>query len=95
MQSPTLRWLHIENLYNLLNSMLSRAVGAMFKVKQQFTENYLLLLHITLFSVHFNSFEVIHFQSLNVWNSYRNNQLTSIKKLIRVPYNFSLYYKVT
>ena len=36
--------------------MLSRNLDVMFKVKQLFTKNYLLLLHITLFLVHFNGF---------------------------------------
>ena len=37
----------------------------MFKVKQLFTYNYLLLLYITLFLVYFNSFVVIRSQGLN------------------------------
>ena len=38
----------------------------MFKVKQLFTKNRLLLLHIALFLVHFNSLEVIRSQSLKI-----------------------------
>ena len=81
LQSLTLRWLHIENLYYLLNSMLSRTLGVMFKVKQLFTKKYLpvLLLRITLFFVHFNSFMVTPFQSVEVSKSYQNRQVTSIK----------------
>ena len=45
--------------------MLSRTLGVMFKVKQLFTKNYLVLFHNTLFLVHFNSFDVIRFRSLN------------------------------
>ena len=75
--------------------MLARPLGVMFKVKHLFTKNYLLLLHITLFLVHFNSFEVIRSQSLKVSKSYQNNQVTSIKKLLRVPNSFSLYYEIT
>ena len=44
--------------------MLSRTLDAMFKVKQLFTKNHLLLLHIALLLVHFNSYEVIRLQSL-------------------------------
>ena len=51
-------------IINLLNSMLSRTQDVMSKVKQLFTKNDLLLLHITLFLVHFNSFEVNRSQSL-------------------------------
>ena len=64
--------------------MLSRPLVVMFKVKQLFTKNYLLLLHIVLFFVHFNSFEVIRSQSLKVSKSYQNNQATLIKKLLRI-----------
>ena len=35
-----------------------------FKVKQLFTKNFLIALHITLFLVHFNSNEVVRSQSL-------------------------------
>ena len=64
--------------------MLSRILGVIFTVKQLFTKNYLLPLHITLILVHFNSFEVVCSQSLKVSKSYKNNQVTSIKKLLRV-----------
>ena len=58
-------------------------------------------MHITLFLVHFNSFEVIRSQSLQVWKNYQNNQVTSImayfnasiKKLLGVSYNFSFIIK--
>ena len=66
---------------NLLNSMFSKPLGVMFKVKQLFTKNHLLLLLIALFLVHFNSLEVICSQSLKVSKSYQYNQVTSIKKL--------------
>ena len=62
----------------------------MFTVKQLFTENYLLLSHITLFLVNFNSAEVILFQSFMVSISYQNNEVTSIKMLLEVPYSFHL-----
>ena len=78
--------------------MLSRKLGVMIKVKQLFTKNHLLLLHllhIALFLVHFNSFEVIRSQSLKVSKSYQNNQVTSIEQLLEVPNSFSLYYKIT
>ena len=75
--------------------MLSRTLGVMFKVKQLFTKNYLLLLDITLFLVQFYSFKVIRSQSLKVSKSYQNNQVTSIKKLLGVPDSFSLYYEIT
>ena len=77
--------------------MFSRTVGVMFKVKQLFTKNYLPFLHITLWLVHFNSFEVIHNQSLKVSKSYQNNevQVTLIKKLLGVPNSFSLYDEIT
>ena len=55
---------------NLLRSMLSRTFSVMFNVKQLFSKNYPLL---------FNSFEVIHSESLKVSKSYKNNQVTSIK----------------
>ena len=42
----------------------------MFQVKQLFTKNYSLLLHITLVLVDFNSFEIIPSQSLKVSKSY-------------------------
>ena len=66
----------------------------MFKVNQQCTKNYLLLLHITHFLVHFNSFEVIRSQSLKVSKRDQNNAVTSIKKLLEVPNSFSLYYEI-
>ena len=74
--------------------MLSRTLGVMFKVKQLFTKNYLLLLQIVLFLVNFNSFEVICSQSLKVSKSYQNYEATSIKKLLLVPNSFSLYYEI-
>ena len=46
--------------------MLSKTLGVMFKVKQLFTKIYVFLLHIMLFLIHFNSFEVICCQSLKV-----------------------------
>ena len=67
----------------------------MFKVKQLFTKNYLLLLHITLVLVHFNSFEVIRSQNLKVSKTYQNNQATLIKKLLGGPNSSSLYYEIT
>ena len=54
----------------------------MFKIKQLFTKNDLILLHNTLFLIYFNSFEVISSHSLKVSKSYKNNQVTSIKKHI-------------
>ena len=54
---------HLKLILNLLDSMLSRTLGVIFKVKQLFTQNYLLLLHIKLFLVYFNSFEVTRSQS--------------------------------
>ena len=75
--------------------MLSRTLGVMFKVKQLFTKNYPLLLLITLFLVHFNSFEVLRSFSLKVSKTYKNNQVTSIKKLLGVPNSFSLYSELT
>ena len=66
----------------------------MFKVKQLLTKKYLLLLHITLFLVHFNSFKVILSQSLKVSKSYQSNGVTSIKKLLRIPNSFSLYSEI-
>ena len=74
--------------------MLSRILGVMFKDKQLFTKKYLLLVQITLFSVHFNSFEVIRAQSLKVSKTYQNNQAKSKKKLLRVPNSFLLYYNI-
>ena len=81
--------------------MLSRTRGAMFKVKQLFTKNYLLLmhiyllrLHITLYLVYFNSFEVIRSKSLRVSKTYQYNHVTSIKKLLGVPNSFSLCYEI-
>ena len=67
----------------------------MLKVKQLFTINYLLLLLITLFLVHFNSFEIIRSLCLKDSKSYQNNQVTAIKKLLGVPKSFSLYYEIT
>ena len=61
--------------------MLSRTLGVMFKVKQLFTKNQLLLLLISLFLVHFKSLGVVRSQSLKVSKSYQTNQVTSIKKL--------------
>ena len=75
--------------------MLSKTLDVMFKVKQLFIKKYLLLLHIRLFSVHVNSFEVIRSQNLKVSKSYQNNQATSIKKLFGVSNGFSLYYEIT
>ena len=74
--------------------MLYKTPGVMFKVKL-FTKNYLLLLHITLFSLHFNSFEVVRSQNLKVSKSYQNNEVTLIKTLFGVPNSFSLYYEMT
>ena len=72
--------------------MLSSISGVMFKVKQLFTKNHLLLLLIALFLVHFISCVVFRSQSLNVPKSYQNNQVKSIKKLLGVPnkLNYSL-----
>ena len=64
--------------------MLSRTLGAMFEVKQSFTKNYLLLLQIKPFVVHFKSVVVIRSQSLKISKTYQNNQVTSIKKLINI-----------
>ena len=75
--------------------MLSRTQGVMFKVKQLFSKNYRLLLYITLFLVHFNSFEVIRSQTLKVSKTYQNNEVTSIKKLFGVSISFSLYCEIT
>ena len=75
--------------------MLSRTLGVMFEVKQLFTKNYLLLLHIALFLVYFNSLEVIRSQSLKVSKSCQNNQITSIKKLLGVSNSFLPYYEIT
>ena len=46
--------------------MFPRALDELIKLKQLFTKNDLLLLHITFFLIYFNSFEVIHSQSLMV-----------------------------
>ena len=73
--------------------MLSKALGVVFKVKQLFTKNHLLLSHIALFLVHFNSLEVIRSQCLKVSESYQNNQVTSIKKLIGVQAVFLFIMK--
>ena len=75
--------------------MLSRALSVMFKDKQLFTKNYLFLLLITLFSVHFNSFEVIRSQSLKDSKSYQNNQVTPVSKLLGVLDSFLLFYEIT
>ena len=83
----------LKTYINLLNSMLSRTLRIMFKVKQLFAKNYLLLLLNTLFLVYFNNHEVIRSQSLKVSKSYQNNQVTSIKKLLGVPDSFSLVMK--
>ena len=72
--------------------MLSRTLDLMFKVKKLFTKNHLILLLITLFLVHFNSLEISS-QSLKVSKSYHINQVTSIKKLLKVSYSFSLFLK--
>ena len=65
----------------------------MFKVKQLFTKNHLLLSHIALFLVHFNSLEVIRSQSLKVLKGFQNNQVTSIKRLIGVQTVFLFIMK--
>ena len=75
--------------------MLSRTLLATFKVKQLFTKIYLLCLHITLFLVHFNSYEIIHSQSLKVSKSDQNNEVTSIQNLLEVINSFPLYYEIT
>ena len=54
-----------------------------------------LRLHITLFSVQFNGFEVIRSQSLKVSKSYQDNRVTLSKKLLRVPKSFSIYSEIT
>ena len=72
----------IKTRINLLNPMLSRILGVMFKVKQLLTENHLLLLHIATFVVHFNSFVVIRFSSSKVSKNHQTNQVPSIKKRI-------------
>ena len=76
--------------FSLLNPMPSRTLGVMFKVKQPFTKNFLLLSHITLFLVHCNSLEIIRPHNLKSSKSYQNNQVMSIKKLLRVPDSFTL-----
>ena len=73
--------------------MLCKALGVVFKVKQLFTKNHLLLSHIALFLVHFNSLEVIRSQCLKVSESYQNNQVTSIKKLREVQAVFLFIMK--
>ena len=83
----------MKTYVNLLNYMLSRTLGVMFKVKQFLTKNYLLLLRITLLLAHFNSFEVICSENLKVPKSYQNNQVTSIKKLLGVPTVFHFIVK--
>ena len=65
---------------NLLNSMLFRTLNVMFKIKQLFTKNYLLFWHITLFSVHFNSFAVILSQNLKVSKSYQNHEKNNVNQ---------------
>ena len=67
----------------------------MFEVKKLFIKNYLFLLLIALFLVHFNSFEVIRSQRLKISKSYQNNEVTPIKKLLGVPNRFSLYSEIT
>ena len=66
--------------------MCSRTLGVMFKVKQLFTRNY--LLHVTLFLVHFNSYEVIRSQSFKVSKRYQHNEVTSSRKLVEVLESF-------
>ena len=66
----------------------------MFKVKQLFTKNYLLLLQIVIFLVNVNGFEVIRSQSLKVLKSYQNCLVMSTKKLLVVPNNFLLYHEI-
>ena len=75
--------------------MLSRTLSVMIEVKQLFTKNYLFPLQITLFLVHFSNYEVICSQSLKVSKSYQSNVITSIKKQLRGPNSFSLYYEIT
>ena len=75
--------------------MLSKILGVMFKAEQLFTKNHLLLLHITLVLVHFNSFKVIRFASFNVSKTHQNNNVKSIKKLLGVSNSFSLFYEIT
>ena len=65
----------------------------MFKVKQLFTKNFLLHLHITLFLAHFNSVKVIRPKSLKVSKSYQNNQITSIKNVVGVSNSFQFITK--
>ena len=64
----------------------------MFKVKELLTKIYLLLLHITLFIVYFNSYEVIRSQNLKGSNSYQNNEVASIgpdaTMAVRAPQRF-------
>ena len=43
----------------------------MFKVKQPFSKNYILFLHITLFLFYFNNFVDIRSQTLKVSKSYQ------------------------
>ena len=81
--------------------MLSRTLGVMFKVKQLIRKNYLpvLLMHIMVFLVHYNSYEVIRAQSLKVSKRYQNIEVTSINKVLGVPIkllsSFSLYSEIT
>ena len=49
----------LKTYVNLLHSMLSRIQSAILKVKQLFTKNYVLLLHITLFLVYFTHINLL------------------------------------
>ena len=73
--------------------MLSTTLGVMFKAKQLFTKNHLLLSLIELFLVYFNSLEVIRSPCLKVSKSYQNNQVKSIKKLWGVQTVFLIIMK--
>ena len=75
--------------------MLSRTIGVMFKVKQVFTKNYILLLQVTLFLICCNSYEVIRSLSLKIAKSYQNNQVRSSKRLLEVSNSFLLYSEIT
>ena len=78
--------------------MLSRTQGIMFKAKQLLYLPkiifFFFFLHIMLFLVYFNSFEVIRSQRLQVSKSYQNIQVRSIKNLLGVLDSFSLYYEI-
>ena len=95
LQSLPLRWLHIKNLY--VFTQLYAFQYPRWNVKRQTTiyQKLSTFLHNPLFLVHFNSYEVIHSQSLKGSKSYQNNQVTSIKKLLGVPNSFLLYYEIT